>query len=109
MTRKPQSLTERQHALACLGEECTEVATECLAIAKLISKMLRFGIDDQFQEMQPLIEQLQHEWSDLAGAASLLSQHGIALRRNSRLMRLKRDKIKKFMEYAADRGMLRKE
>lgn len=33
--------------LIILSEECTEVAIECNTIAQIISKVLRFGIDDK--------------------------------------------------------------
>lgn len=97
-------MTEQEHLLTCLMEECAEVSHR-------IGKALRFGLDDT----DPLIPGspperilIAQELTDLFAVRELLFDTGILhLNRNeSDAIVAKKEKVFKFMDYARKRGTL---
>lgn len=92
---------EEQYLLACLAEECAEVAQRC-------TKALRFGIG----EVQPGHEKdnyarLWGELQDLQAVAEMLSEHvgrGNTVREE---IEAKKVRVREFMRYSRDLGTLR--
>lgn len=91
-------MTEPEHLLTILGEECCEVAQR-------VSKTLRFGLDE-IQPGQELNnrERLMEELYDLFGTLEELQERGIlpdpaSVESNNRRL-AKREQIKRFLEYA---------
>jgi hypothetical protein len=108
------ALSERQHLLVCLSEECGEIADECLSIAadchtvqKRVAKALRFG-EEEVQPGQDATntERLMQELADLAGVLEMLEHAGVIDR-----PRVERKKLKvtAFMDYARGLGALKPE
>jgi len=96
-------MTETEHLLICLNEECAE-------IAKRVDKALRFGLDDRdptFEGAEPERLRIQHEINDLMAVVTILENRGIiGLCADPDRSRAKQAKILKFMEYARDAGAL---
>jgi hypothetical protein len=93
-----------EHLLTCLAEECAEVAQR-------VSKALRFGLP----EVQPgqeftNEERIRHEIWDLYGVVELLEEVGVLEQRSfvvtEQAIQAKKEKIRKFMAYARERGTL---
>lgn len=97
-------MTETEHLLACLAEECVEVAQRA-------TKAMRFGL----KEVQPGQEldnaqRIAEELHDLEGVLMMLYQRGV-LKKPDALTALTRAttkaaKVEKFMRYARERGAL---
>jgi NTP pyrophosphatase (non-canonical NTP hydrolase) len=86
-------MTEEQHLLVILAEECAEVAHRA-------SKAIRFGMDEvQPGQKATNRERLEEELADLRTAAELLALH-------VEFSVEKAEKINKFMAYARERGTL---
>lgn len=69
------AISEREHLLICLAEECAEVIQAC-------SKALRFGLDDDHQSANPDIvsprKYIVKELADLTAVIEMLyGQQGI--------------------------------
>lgn len=95
-------MTETEHLLATLAEECDEVGKRCM-------KALRFGIDDRDPtRVDPPTERerLAQELDDLTAVADILRDLGVIRERSELGMSAKRIKVKQFMEYARARGTL---
>lgn len=92
-------MTEQEHLLVCLMEECSEVIQAC-------SKALRFGLDDDHQADNPDIVSprlyLRKELNDLAAVADLFEADWM----DERMIDAKKTKLKGFMDYARTRGTL---
>jgi len=96
-------MTVQEHLLSCLVEECAEISHRAC-------KALRFGIDDT----DPTIpgaptERLMiwQELNDLFAVVELLREQEILpLGCDWTAIRAKKDKVKKFMDYARERGAL---
>lgn len=92
-------MTEQEHLLICLMEECGEVIQAC-------SKALRFGLDDDHQAANPAIVSprlyLQKELNDLAAVADLFQADWI----DEAMIDTKKSKLESFMEYARSKGTL---
>lgn len=99
-----------EHLLACLAEECGEVAKEC-------HKSLRFGIDDKVT-LDPLgprgtegptnREKIISELNDLLGVVRLMEDFGILppLWCDTQRQIEKTHKVRRFMGYAVKVGAL---
>lgn len=93
-----------EHLLTCLGEEGSEIAQD-------VSKCLRFGMDDT-NVLNPTgptnRERLVNELNDLMGVCRLLVERNIipADWQDFEKQREKREKVKTFMLYAMQKGVL---
>jgi hypothetical protein len=90
-----------EHLLICLAEECAEVQ-------QAVSKALRFGLDDGYPDSGATNAQdITRELTDLMAVVELLEEEGVLEWPHSPEAReTKKAKIRKFMEYARDRGAL---
>lgn len=96
-------ITEVEHLLICLNEECVEVAQRC-------DKALRFGLDDT----DPTIPgaptertRIAQEFYDLLAIVEMLEERGVLNRTgDTHAIERKKAKVLHFMEYARQRGTL---
>jgi len=97
-------MTETEHLLTCLAEECCEVAKHC-------HKALRFGLDDTDPTIAGAATEqylINAELTDLLGVVEMLVAVGVLPQRIDREgVNLKKIKVRKFMEYARNRGVLK--
>lgn len=94
-----------EHLFACLSEECGEAI-------HAIGKVQRFGLDDMWPEVGLTnSEQVQKELLDIVAVAELLRECGVLpiTEKASEKIQAKKDKVKRMMEYAQDRGTLTEE
>jgi hypothetical protein len=95
-------MTENEHLLLCLAEECDEVGQR-------VMKALRFGLDE-IQPGQPFknSERIVQEMQDLISVAELLRHKGVLADAypNLKTIRAKEAKIAKFMEIGRREGAL---
>lgn len=89
-------MTPEQNALKVFEEELVEVATELLALAKQVSKAIRFGIDEQRDLPTSNRQRIEAEWQDLLGSMIHLKRHGINLLPDINAIS---DKVKKIDTY----------
>lgn len=94
-------MNKREHLLACLAEECSE-------IQKCACKTLRFGENDHYPDCKNTnIEELAYELDDLIGVVQLLEEEGVIPKwGNNQRIEDKKNKVKKYMEYAKQSGAL---
>lgn len=84
-----------EHLLVVLGEECAEVAQRA-------SKAIRFGLYEvQPGQAEDNKRRIERELADLMATAELL---GLQVRDEDK--DAKREKLRKFMDYASERGTL---
>jgi NTP pyrophosphatase (non-canonical NTP hydrolase) len=91
-----------EHLLTCLAEESGE-------IAQAAHKALRFGIDDGYPGTERTNRRdIVQEVNDLIGVLELLCENGIRLDGllDREAIEAKKTKVKKYMEYAVERGCL---
>lgn len=93
-------MTEDEHLLSCLAEECSEVAQR-------VSKALRFGLNE-IQPGQPLTnaQRLSIELTDLYAVREMLLDQGLIPELDPVAITEKKAKVKKFMEYARELGTI---
>lgn len=95
-------MTENEHLLLCLAEECDEVGQR-------VMKALRFGLDEvQAGKEMNNAERIVDELHDLISVARILAAHGIIgdpLPSEERV-RAKAAKIAKYMEIGRREGVL---
>ena len=95
-------MTEDEHWLSCLAEECDEVGQR-------VSKANRFTLAET-QPGQPLnnAERIQEELYDLISVAMLLYRRGLIPHPmpSERVIEAKRLKIEKFIAYARTMGAI---
>lgn len=95
-------MTELEHILSCLSEECGEVVQE-------VSKIHRFGISDcnpSVKDFVPNEERLSNEINDIMGVVEMLKERGIKIELSAGKMLEKKAKVEKYMKYARERGTL---
>lgn len=69
-----------EHLMVCGNEEAGEVAVAALAVAKALSKALRFGQTDTNPERNmTAVEVLAAELNDLEAAVEMLLEAGVPL------------------------------
>lgn len=98
-------MTETEHLLSCLAEECAEVSVR-------VSKALRFGLTE-VQPGQGLTNsaRIADELSDLAGVIEMLNARGALQWSTSKdeQVAVKIKKVTRFMAYARECGALERE
>lgn len=96
-------MTETEHLLTCLMEECAEVIQAC-------SKALRFGLDDSHQANNPEIvsprKYISRELADLTAVVELLSDKDALPSLSEAHIAAKKKKLAEFMEYSREKGTL---
>lgn len=97
-------MTREQYLLVCLAEECAEVTQRA-------TKALRFGLEEvQKGQDEDNGERLAYELVDLITVAELLVQDGsIPPIDMVRMQQEKLVKLKKYMEYAKEKGTVEKD
>lgn len=86
-------MTEEDHLLIILAEECAEVAHRA-------SKALRFGLEEvQPGECRHNRERIELELADLLGVAEMLG-----LQVDPDLMEAKKHRVREFLEYSRKLG-----
>ncbi len=95
-------MTENEHLLLCLAEECDEVGQR-------VMKALRFGLDE-VQAGQPFTnaERIVQELQDLISVAEILCIRRVLADAypTAKTIEAKRTKIEKFMEIGRREGVL---
>ena len=85
-------LNKIDYLLVCLQEECAEVQ-------KVISKSLRFGLEDRYKN--PLnIEKLNCELNDIYAVVRMLNEEGIILKKDKILIDEKILRVNHYMQYS---------
>lgn len=95
-------MDRREYLLVCLMEECAEIQKEA-------SKILRFGLGDfdpNDKEKKSNIVRLAEEITDLKGILIMLNLENILLEFNT-LPTEKIKKVKKYMDYSKEKGILK--
>ena len=93
-------MNRTQHLLVCLAEECAEVQKE-------ISKALRFGLDDKWKSDIDTAEKIALECFDILAVIEMLKdEKAIPDLPAGDLIQKKKDRVLKYMDYAAGRGTL---
>lgn len=93
-------MTKQEHLLTCLSEECAEVS-------KVVSKMLRFGVDDQSPHLdKDNLHLLFDELNDLFAVVEMLHDVDIHWRIDNGAVIDKKAKVEKWMRHAKSRGTL---
>jgi hypothetical protein len=96
-------MNKTEHLLTCLIEECAEVQKEA-------AKALRFGLSDHAPDTpdKANADAIAAECVDLAAIIEMLEEEDIipALK-TPEGMRRKKEKVIKYMKYAANRGSLK--
>ena len=92
-------MTETEHLLVCLAEECAE-------IQQAVGKALRFGLQDSYKDSTPA-EDIARECCDLIAVLEMLEELGaIKKSRTIRDIEFKMCRVRHYMDYARDRGTL---
>lgn len=95
-------MNTKEHLLTCLAEECAE-------IQQAVSKALRFGLDDGAPWADTTNAQdIESEYVELVAVIDLCREHGIIVQPgdSKEMYDAKRDRVKKYMLYARERGAL---
>lgn len=92
-------MTEREHLLTCLAEECAEVQ-------QAVAKALRFGLQDGYPDTDRTnAGDIAQELGDLVAVAELLEECGAVPRSHTIAdIERKKNKVYAFIRYAKERG-----
>lgn len=97
------TMTEIEHVLSCLAEECCEVGQR-------VSKALRFGLNEvqEGQEMSNA-ERIAYEFKDLITIGYMLQSNGVLpdIIPTEEEAEAKVAKVLKYIEYAKQQGTVR--
>jgi hypothetical protein len=94
----------KEHLLACLAEECNEVAKDAM-------KSLRFGVSN-LNVLDPTgptnRERMVYELNDLMGVIALLIEYEVIGEHwvDAGMQKRKKEKVLEFMHYASTVGVL---
>ena len=91
-------LTEKEHLLSCLAEECAEVA-------QVVSKTLRFGIDNE-RSGKTNLQKLNAEIADVFALIEMIAEAGIPLQISRDDIEAKKLKLALYMEYSRSVSLL---
>jgi len=98
-------MTEVEHLLTVLSEECAEVAQR-------VSKALRFGLEEvQPGQFATNAERIVEELADLWAVTTLLEREGVFKAHGDLFLDMaerKKLKVSQFMEYAKECGTIQK-
>jgi hypothetical protein len=96
-----------QYLLICLIEECSEISQECMEIAQRATKVLRFGID----ETQPgkYLTNRERLLAEIANLMGTLEAIGLTEEIDRGAVEAKKEKIRKYMKYSEELGILKPE
>lgn len=94
-------MTAKKDALILFGEELGELATEILKLQNSVSKAVRFGINDVYEDVSNH-ERIQEEWNDVLGSIVNLHSTGIDLSPRVMDIAAKLRKIRKYDAYAKE-------
>lgn len=94
-------MTQIEYLLTSLSEECAEVI-------QAVSKALRFGLDDLYKKKGTTPrEDILNEVIDVAAILEMLIELGVFPQEYiDEKVNAKQDKVRKYMEYAKERGTL---
>jgi hypothetical protein len=97
-------MNKTEHLLTCLIEECAE-------IQKSAAKALRFGLDNNAPNSDSTnADDISTEIYDLIAVIEMLKEENIIPSINTKesksLINMKKEKVKKYMNYAKERGTL---
>ena len=97
-------MTKREYLLICVMEECNE-------LAQAVSKMLRFGnYDTNPNTGLDAQEQAEHEFNDLFATLQMLQEDGTRINAiYQQKIEVKREKIKEYIKYSTNIGVLEDE
>jgi hypothetical protein len=102
-------MNTKEHTMVCGVEEANEVATASLAVAKALSKMLRFGQENivPFNNLN-IREHLANELNDLEACVEMLIEAGVELPglHDRQAIQSKKLKVKHYMQFAKNQGVL---
>lgn len=104
-------MNEAEHKMVVGAEEAGEVAVAAMAVAKALSKMMRFGTGDTNPERGVTAAQvLVAELNDLEAAVEMLAEAGVPLvgLHDRGAIDAKKAKVEKYMEYAEAAGALQR-
>lgn len=91
-------LNNVEYLLSCLSEECAETS-------QMVSKSLRFGLYGDYEGNRN-IERVSAEINDIFAIVELLIEAGVDINIDKRLIEMKREKVKKYMELSKECGTL---
>ena len=90
-----------EHLLVCLAEECAEVQKE-------VTKALRFGLEDKWKSDLNTSEKIAYECCDILAVIEMLKQESVIPQLDSdSLIKDKKERVLKYMNYAKNNGVLR--
>ncbi len=97
-------MTEQEYLLTCLAEECSEVV-------QAVTKALRFGLDDKYAERPVNSESLANEVVDVLALVEMLVDRDLLPFGSGEFdfqaaLNAKIAKVKHYMEYSRERGIL---
>lgn len=93
-------MNREQNDLVVFEEELGELAVEILLLQKVVSKTIRFGIDEQRDLPKSNRQRLNDEWNDVLGSIKNLRKHGLFLETDIDEVDNKVFKIEKFTTYS---------
>lgn len=99
-------MNKQEHFLVCLAEEAGEIA---LAVGQASHKALRFGLDDGYPGTGRTNRgDIVQEVNDLMGVLELMQENGMELTGlfDRAAIDAKKEKVRKWMKYAEERGCL---
>ena len=91
-------LNTKEHLLVCFAEECAEVA-------QVVSKTLRFGIDNE-RSGKTNLQKLNAEIADVFALIEMIAEAGIPLQISRDDIEAKKLKLTHYMEYSRSVSLL---
>lgn len=93
-------MDRKEYLLTCLIEECAEVQKEA-------TKALRFGLDDNWKERGRQDQRIANEFVDVLSIYDMLVEEGLLDNISTEeMIRMKKERVEKYMRYAKERGTL---